>query len=144
MPKSPISIDQYLLFPIEQRWFRGKIYIDKRGKIAPFQMEILKQFINKIIATSSNARDIDLDFHILITGDSENNDFTADIFVFIDGITANDQDVFNNPFSGVHWALNSLFCTITHIHEDLIGYMDPNILKEIMENPEVWEGAPVQ
>lgn len=113
-----IDIEDYRLVNINKAWFKGKIYIDKRAKIIPFQMVILERFISEVASKSYLNRKIKLDFHILITGDPENAEFSVDLFAFIDDVVIyDDQDVFNNPFSAMHWGINRIFCSLYKVYE---------------------------
>lgn len=116
-----LNIDDFQFIPIEKKWFKGKIYIDQRSKILPFQLTILEKFITEIIAKANKNQKIDLDFHIIISGDQKESDFAVDLFAFINGMVLNDQDVFNNAFSAAHWGLSSLFNTISQLYENLLG-----------------------
>lgn len=116
-----LEMADFQFIPIENKWFKGKIYIDKRAQIFPFQIAILEKFITQIIAKSNKRQKITLDFHIIISGDQKDSDFSVDLFAFIDDLVIDDQDVFNNAFSAAHWGLSSLFNTISQLYDDLLG-----------------------
>lgn len=116
-----LNIEDYHLIPIEKKWFKGKIYVDKRAKILPFQIDILERFISEIIDKSSKVKKIKLDFHILITSDPNGVEFSVDVFAFIDEMVVDDQNTFNNAFSSMHWGLSSILSTISQLCEGLLG-----------------------
>ena len=112
---------EYNMIPIHKRWFCGSIYIDKRNKILPFQMVILERFISEIVAKSSQAKTIKLDFHIMVTGDPRGVESSVDVFAFIDEMVIDDQNSFNNAFSAIHWALSGILSPISQLYEGLLS-----------------------
>lgn len=124
-----ISLDNYTLIPIKKAWFGGRIYIDKRAKIAPWQLAILEKYISTVIAKTSRVKKIDFDFHIIVTGDSAGLEFSVDIIAFADGLTIDSQNSFNNAFSAVHWALNYLFYTVAQLFVGTIDIIPAELLK---------------
>lgn len=116
-----ITIDDYNFIPIQKSWFKGRIYVDKRNKIFPFQMAILDKFISEIVAKSAKARKIKLDFHIMVTGDPRGAESSVDVFAFVDEMVIDDQNSFNNAFSAIHWALSDILSTISQLYEGLLG-----------------------
>ncbi|MEK7072229.1 MAG: hypothetical protein AAB969_01520 [Patescibacteria group bacterium] len=116
-----ITIDDYNFIPIQKRWFKGRIYVDKRTQIFPFQMAILDKFISEIVAKSSQAKKIKLDFHIMITGDTRGIEYSVDVFAFVDEIVIDNQNIFNNAFSAIHWALSDILSTISQLYEGLLS-----------------------
>lgn len=129
-----IDIEDYNLIPIQKKWFNGKIYVDKRTKIFPFQMDILEKFISEIVTRSSKAKKIKLDFHILVTSDPESIECSVDVFAFIDDMVIDDQNVFNNAFSAMHWGLSSILSTISKLCEGILGRIP---IEDLDDEPEI-------
>jgi len=115
-----IDLEDYQLITIRQKWFKGRIYIDKRAKVLKFQIAILEKMIAQIVANANKKHSVKLDFHILVTGDNTGNQFSVDVFAFIDEMVVNIQNVFNNYFSATHWGLDTIFQAVSKLGHNLL------------------------
>ena len=130
-----IKIENYNLIPVNQGWFNGKIYISKSARIAPWQLAILERFISEIISKSNKNKKVRLDFHVIITSDSDNVKFSADVFAFIDEMIVDDQNTFGNPFSALHWSIGNILSMIDKLSNGLLGRMPLAALED--SQPEI-------
>ncbi|NCN07349.1 hypothetical protein GW933_01510 [Candidatus Falkowbacteria bacterium] len=115
---------------INNKWFQGEIHIDNRATIFPFQLIILNEFIDQIIAQANEVTGINLNFNIVISGDPKESNFAVDLFAFLDGIVINDQNIFNNPFSAIHWGLSTIVTTMSQLYDGLLNQLPTDFFEQ--------------
>lgn len=117
--KGPVRIEKFDLFEVKYKWFKGLIYVDMRAKIGQFEMEILDQFIKKVMSNVPK-KTAEFQFDILIHDSGDGSGSTVDVFATLGTITFNEQNLVPNAFFGVHWAIKELFDLIVKVGDGLI------------------------